>query len=174
MSEGMPDAEMMAKWTAACTPSEAHEKLKPLVGTWEVTRRMWCGVPEGGTAPESKGRAEARMILSGRWLEERQTGEFMGQPYESICYTGYDNARKRYVGSYIDNMVTSLFTISGGMEDNVWTAFGTIDEPMTGEYGKLIRYVSRIIDNDHHTFDIFDASREKERRVQELIYRRIK
>lgn len=175
MSEPNNMNDAMAKWVAACTPGDHHKRMEAFVGTWDMTRKMNCGSPDGKPA-ESKGRAVKRIILGGRWLIDETKGEFMGQPHESISYLGYDNFRKRYVGSYIDNLSTMLFTSVGGVDADgiVFCAFGTMDEPMTGEVEKYIRYVSRIVDTDTHTFEIYSADCVPERLVQEITYRRVK
>jgi hypothetical protein len=41
-------------------------------------------------------------VLGGRFVEQRYAGNFMGQPFSGLGYTGYDNYRKKYIGSWMD------------------------------------------------------------------------
>jgi len=104
--KAMTEAEMMAQWQAAMTPSPAHARLMPMVGTWraKTTFTMAPGVPEqvhGGTSVH-------RMVLGGRYLEQIYKGMSMGMPFEGIGFTGYDNVQQRYVGTWMDTMGTGL------------------------------------------------------------------
>ncbi len=46
-------------------------------------------------------------------MQEDFSGEFMGKPFHGIGITGYDNLKKKYVGSWIDDMGTGLFISEG-------------------------------------------------------------
>lgn len=105
-AKAMSEAEMMAQWQAAMSPSAGHARLMPMVGTWraKTTFTMAPGAPEqvhGGTSVH-------RMVLGGRYLEQIYKGMAMGMPFEGIGYTGYDNVQKRYVGTWMDTMGTGL------------------------------------------------------------------
>jgi hypothetical protein len=46
---------------------------------------------------------------------------------------------------------------------------------MTGEHGKTIKYVTRIVNNDKHMFEIHDLSiEEPNTKVMEMVYTRAK
>ena len=103
-------AEMEAMMKAA-TPGDAHKKLGAMVGTFNTDVKMWMAPgtpPTGGT-----GVAENSWALDGRFLEQRFTGTFMGMPFHGIGYTGYDNIKKHYIGSWMDNMTTSMMVSEG-------------------------------------------------------------
>ena len=53
------------------------------------------------------------MALGGRFLEERVQSSFMGQPFSGIGYTGYDNVKKKYVSTWMDNMGTMIMVMEG-------------------------------------------------------------
>jgi hypothetical protein len=36
----------------------------------------------------------------------------MGMPFEGLGYTGYDNVKKQYFGTWIDSMSTGIMTSS--------------------------------------------------------------
>jgi hypothetical protein len=123
----------MEAWMKAATPGDAHKKLADLEGTFEATVRMW---DKPGAKPNvSKGTSENRLILGGRWLEQRFTSTFMDQPFEGLGYTGYDNIKKQYVGTWMDSMSTGIM-LSTGQPDkaaNSYVFAGMMDDPMTGK-----------------------------------------
>jgi len=55
------------------------------------------------------------------------------------------------------------------------TSHGTMDEPMTGEYGKYVRHGTRILSKNKHVFNIHDLSVcEPNTMVIEVTYTRVK
>ena len=151
--------EMMKRWEAAMTPGDAHKSLEAFVGSWNVEAKIWMNGPKGDPSV-SKGSAEYKMALGGRYLQQEFTGEMMGQPMNGIGYTGYDNFRKKYVSSWIDNMGTALSTMEGTMDKDgkTLTMWGKMDDPSTGEKDKKVKYVTRVVDKDKHVFESYDVS----------------
>ncbi|HKG20448.1 MAG TPA: DUF1579 domain-containing protein [Blastocatellia bacterium] len=149
--------EMVKKWTEAATPGEPHKLLDQFVGKWEVSMRMWMEGP-GRPPAEAKATVEGKWILDGRFVQEDSTSQIMGMPHRSIGITGYDNIKKKYVISYIENMATAICTAEGTLDESgkVMTLFGKLDEPMTGERDKVIKFVTRLIGPDKRIFEIYD------------------
>jgi Protein of unknown function (DUF1579) len=156
----MPSQEvMMKRWQEAMTPGDAHKQLEALVGSWDADVKVWMNGP--GTEPTvSKGTSEQTMSLGGRFLQQQYSGEMMGQPMNGIGYTGYDNFKKKYVAFWIDNMGTAMSHMEGTIdkEGKTITMWGTMDEPSTGEKGKKVKYVTRVIDKDKNVFEIYDVT----------------
>ncbi len=151
--------EMMKRWQESMTPGDAHKKLEVFVGSWDAEVKTWMSGP--GTEPAvSKGTSEQTMSLGGRFLQQTYTGEMMGQPMNGVGYTGYDNFKKKYISFWIDNMSTAMSHLEGSIDKDgkVITMWGTMDEPMTGEKGKKVKYVTRVIDNDKHLFEVYDVT----------------
>ena len=85
---------MMAKWKEASTPGVGHAALEPLVGTWDSTVKWW---KDPASAPEeSKGTSVVQWTFGGRFLEQKFSGTSMGQPFEGLGITGFDNIAKKY------------------------------------------------------------------------------
>jgi hypothetical protein len=151
--------EMMKRWQEAMTPGAAHKVLESMAGTWEAESRMWMNGPDAEPTV-SKGTMVQTMMLGGRFLQQTITSEMMGQPFTGTGYTGFDNFKKKYVGCWIDNMGTAMLTMGGSVDKSgkTLTMWGTMDEPMTGEKNKKVKYVTHIISPDKHIFEIFDIS----------------
>jgi hypothetical protein len=158
-SKKMPsEEEMMTRWKDSMTPGDAHKKLEFFVGAWNVEVKIWMKGPDS-VPSVSNGTSQYSMVYDGRYLKEDFTGEMMQQPFLGTGFTGYDKFKKKYVGFWIDNMSTGMSTMSGTMdkEGNILTLWGKMDDPMTGEKDKDIKYVTRIIDQDTHIFEIYDV-----------------
>jgi hypothetical protein len=168
--------EMMKKWMEAATPNENHKKLNDLVGRWETTMSTWMNGPDKPPIVD-KGSSELKWVLDGRFLMQESKGNMMGQPFSGMGFTGYDNLNKNFVSFWIDNSSTAMFTSEGNFDQTgkVLNFFGTMNEPMTGEHGKAVKYVLRMVDKDKWTFEFHDfAFPEGKTKVGEIIYTRIK
>ena len=166
--------EMMKKWMEVATPGEGHKLLEQFVGKWDTVTRMWWEGP-GKPPTETKGSAEAKWVLDGRFLLEEASGQMMGMPYKSINYLGFDNYKKKYVVSYLDSMGTAMYTGEGKFDpsNKVMTLFGKMDDCMIGERDKPVKYVTRIISKDKHVFEIYDeVGSPNEYKAVEIIYTR--
>ena len=102
---GMPEMtpetmEMMAKWQKTTVPGQHHQALGAMVGEWTTLTKIWMGGP--GTPPmESTGTSTIEWALGGRYIKEITSGTMMGQPFDGIGFTGYDNYKNMYVFSFI-------------------------------------------------------------------------
>ena len=167
--------EMMKIWKAAATPGEAHKKLDAMAGSWNIQAKMWMG-PDAPPM-ESKGTAEFKWVLGNRFLMEEMKGEMMGMPMTGIGYNGYDNVNKKYTMFWLDNFGTAMSYAEGAADQSgkIFTMYGKMDEPTTGEHDKNVKYVTRIIDKDTWIFEMHDlAIGEPNTKVMELTYNRKK
>lgn len=172
-----PQAEMMQKWMESISPGDEHEKLEAEEGSWDATMRMW--MMPGAPPAETKGSSERKMVLGGRFIMDQYKGSMMGMPYDGIGFTGYDKFKKKYVSMWISSMGTNILTMEGtpSADGKTITFEGLMDEPMTGEKDKKVRYILKNIDADNQIFEIHDLALEKmgmQTKVVELIYKRKK
>jgi len=108
--------QMMANWQKASTPGEQQKVLENFVGTWTAHVRMQMDPSK--PAEESDGTAEGRMVLGGRFVNVIHKGTMMGQPFEGMMLSGYDNIAKKYVASWVDNMSTGIVRYDGSYDKN--------------------------------------------------------
>ena len=92
------------------TPGPEHEMLKKDVGTWDATVEMFMA--PGAPPAVSKG-TETVTMLGGFWQLTEFKSEMMGQPFEGRGATGYDPAKKKYVGTWVDSMTPGYYTVEG-------------------------------------------------------------
>lgn len=168
--------EMMKRWQEAMTPGEPHKMLKESVGTWDAEVKAWMNGPNGEPSV-SKATSEQKMVLGGRYLQQDVTGDMMGQPFAGTGFTGYDNFKKKYVSFWIDNMGTGMSTMEGAMDKDgkAVTMWGKMDEPMTGEKDKKVKYVTRFVDKDTQVFEVYDVKTYGETKpTMQITYKRRK
>ncbi|MCA9300548.1 MAG: DUF1579 domain-containing protein [Phycisphaerales bacterium] len=166
------EAQMMELWMAAAAPGDAHDGLKRLVGEWTCTSRMYMA-PDAPPM-ESTAKASCRLVMGGRFVEQRMQGEMMGMPFEGFGLTGYNNMRKQYTGMWVDNMGTAILTMNGSADQsgNVITMLGQMDEPTTGEIGKTVKWVTRFLDKDTYVFEAFEVQYGDPFKVFDITYTR--
>jgi hypothetical protein len=92
-------------------PGPEHAIFKKEVGVWDATMEE---IATPGTAPKSsKGVETSTLACGGLWLISDYQGTFMGQPFQGHGVTGYDLAKKKYVGTWVDGMSASLGLLEG-------------------------------------------------------------
>lgn len=145
--------KLMAAWQAAMTPGEGHRRLEPMAGTWRATTTFLMA--PGAEPHVSEGTSEHRFILGGRYLEQVYSGSSMGMPFEGRGFTGYDNVKKRYVGTWMDTFGTGLMTSVGTGRPTAarMTFVAEAFEPS----GKRIVFdaILRIRNRDHHSYEMW-------------------
>jgi hypothetical protein len=150
---GEMDPAMMEAMVKAMTPGDAHKLLDPMTGTFDTKISMWM-VP-GAEPLTTSGTSENRWVMGGRYVEQQFNGTFNGMPFEGRGYTGYDNVRKQYWGTWIDNMSTGVMICWGSSTDGkVWTFKGTMPDPMSGQELAIEEKVL-IADADHHSMEMW-------------------
>lgn len=174
--QSAPSAEekaMMEAMRQAATPGEAHKKLDAVVGTWDSKVTMWMA--PGAPPMVSPGTSTNQWVLGGRYLEQKVTGSFMGMPFAGLGYTGYDNVKKEYFGTWMDNMGTGVMLSTGAMDAaNHWTFKGSMPDPVTGKDAPFEEHMA-MPDKDHMTFDMWSPGPDgKMVKVMEITYTRKK
>ena len=129
-----PDpAAMIAAYEKAAAPGEPHKTLQRMVGKWEVEMKSWMA--PGQPPSESKGSAEVKPILGDRFVEMKLSTTFMNKPFDGVGVTGYDNTKKKYVGTWMDSMSTGILRSEGTADPTgkVITASLVGSDPLTGK-----------------------------------------
>jgi hypothetical protein len=168
--------EIMKRWQAFMTPGPEHKELASCAGTWSAEINVWMAGP-GSEAQTSTGTAEFSTVLGGRYLKQEVSATMMGMPFNGIGYTGYDNFKKKFVGSWMDDMGTGLTTMEGTADASgkSITMWGVMDEPTTGERNKKVKYITKIVDADTQVFEIYDVTTYGEKApIMQMTYKRKK
>lgn len=170
-----PDTAAMNKaWAEFMKLGDMHKWMEKTNGTWEGEVSQWMD-PK---APPAKSKATIMQISSmgGRYVIGRFTGTMMGQPFEGMSTMGYDNARKLFVSTWIDNMGSGITHMSGTYDEATKTLNlkGHQTDPMTGK-DTDIREEMTMIDNDSYTMSMYGTGMDgKEMKFMEGTFKRRK
>ena len=170
----MDDKAMMEAWMQVATPGAGHKALEPVVGTWDAKITMWMA--PGAPPQESTGTSESMWVLDGRFVEQRYEGNFMGQPFSGVGYTGYDNYKKKYVGTWMDTMGTMIMVSQGDADSTGKTLSmtSTIDDIITGKPASIKSEI-KIMGPDHHLMEMWGPDPTgKQFKTMEIHYTRKK
>lgn len=164
----------MDAWMKYMTPGEGHKLLDGMVGTFDAKVTMWPA--PGAPATSSTGTSSNAWVLGGRAIEQKFEGTFMGMPFTGVGYTGYDNAKKQYWGTWIDSMGTGLMTSWGNTADGgkSWKFAAVSTDPMSGKDMTSEMRVM-VADRDHHTMEMYGPAPDgKTYKMMEISYTRKK
>ena len=162
-TDAAPDPVQLA------TPGPAHQFLRGFEGKWKTVSKEWHAP---GEPTVSQGTSEARMILGGRYLEQRLRSKRLGRPFEAVGLTGYDNRKRVYTWTWADDATTTLMTGEGSMAaGNELVLQGTGEGPDGKPMN--VRMVTRLVDPNRHVFTLYGTVDGSERLMMEITYTRL-
>lgn len=165
----MDSAAQAKAWENYMTPNDMHKQLAAFDGKWEGEQRSW--MEEGGQpSPPVKMTAEYKMVLGGRYQDGVHKGNMMGMPFEGHSWTGYDNAKKKFVSNWIDNFGTGMMYSEGDWNEATKSLEmkGKMMDPTTGKEMD-VRQVTKVIDDKHQVFEMYCAGKDgKEFKTMEI------
>ena len=167
--------EQMKRWMETTKPSHFHRVLRRFIGEWKTTTSMW--MDPASPPMKSEGEAKYEWAVEGEWIRWQAVGQMMGQPSTSFGFLGYDNFKRKYVGASITSDSTALLHYEGSLDrtGNELLLWGPMDEPMTGEHDKPVRYHFKFQGKDKFVVEIHDLAIGGEKtKVLEMVHERKK
>ncbi|MEO0530894.1 MAG: DUF1579 domain-containing protein [Planctomycetota bacterium] len=118
-------------------PVAEHELLQRFVGTWD-------SVGECSTGPDSEPMINRATMTSrsvgGRWVVNEMDVDAGGMPVTGLQTLGYDPAKQKYVGTWVDSMQNHLWVYEGDYDPATKTlVLHTMGPNMMGD-GELIPF----------------------------------
>jgi hypothetical protein len=164
----MDSATMAKAWQAYMTPGDMHKWLASTDGKWDAELTFWMG-PDAPASQPNKAKVENRTILGGRYQEQIYKGRMDGMDFEGHGTMGYDNAKKKFVSSWIDNMGTGLMYSEGEYDRAAKTINmkGKSIDPATGKELET-RSVTRILDDKTQVMEMYCTQNGREYRNMEI------
>lgn len=163
--------------------NENHKLLASFDGTWDYTLKMWMNGDPSSKPDESQGTATRKSIMDGRYVEMDVKGKFhMPGPDGKMTdmdfvghgMEGYDNVKKKFVGTWIDNMGTGIM-MSEGTYDAASKAFTYTGEfEMAPGMKQKIREVVKVPDTNHMILEWYENRGGTEAKTMEINYTRKK
>ena len=171
----MPDsATMMKNWQTFMTPGDVHKMMASWNGAWKTDISMW---EQPGKEPtKSTGTTVNKMIMGGRYQESVNTGNMMGMPFEGHGTLAYNNAKKVFESSWIDNMGTGIMLMSGPWDaaTKTITLTGKGTDPSTLTE-KDYKETFKVIDDNTQMMEMFGTWYDgKEFKMMEIKFTRKK
>ena len=177
------DAEMMKQMMELSKLNDNHKLLASLDGTWSFINKMWMNGDPTSKAEESKGTAVRKSMMDGRYFSMDVTGKMMvpgpDGKMKEMTFRGhgmdaYDNAKKKFVGTWIDNMGTGVMMSEGDYDPATKTFTYNSEMEMMPGMKQKVREVLKLTDNNHMTFEWYEDRGGKEAKTMEIEYTRKK
>jgi Protein of unknown function (DUF1579) len=180
---GQPSAadmqKMMTQMMELSKLNENHKLLSSLDGNWDYTIKFWMSPDPNAPPQESKGTATRKSIMGGRYVMMDVSGRMQmpgedGKPkdimFKGMGMEGYDNVKKKFVASWIDNMGTGI-EFSEGTYDPAAKSFTYTSEVEAIPGMKTqVREVIKIADNNHMSLEWYENQGGQEKKTMEISY----
>ncbi len=149
-------ATMMKNWQAYATPGQPHEMMAKWNGTWKGKMLMWMA--PGAPPDSSMATAINKMMYGGRYQQSTHLGDMMGMKFEGQSIMGYDNAKKIFQSTWMDNMGTGIMMMEGPWDEASKTLTMTgkmVDASRSDGKEITMRHVMRVVDDNHHVYEMY-------------------
>jgi hypothetical protein len=173
-AQPMDSAAMMKAWQNFMTPGDMQKMLAKSDGVWNEEVTMW--MDPGQPSQKSTATCTNKMVLNGLYQESVHKGTMMGMPFEGHGTVGYDNAKKVFVSSWIDNMGSGIMNAEGTWDNATKSLVmkGKTTDPLTGK-DKDFREVMKFTDDNNQTMEMYGAGPDgKEMKMMEIKFTRKK
>jgi len=161
--------------------NENHKLLSSLDGNWNFNIKMWWNPDPDAKPQESKGTATRKSIMGGRYVVMDVTGRMQmpgedgkmkDMQFKGMGLEGYDNVKKKFVSSWVDNIGTGIQFSEGTYDPATTTLTYTSEmEPMPG-MKTTAREVIKIADKDHMNLEWYENQGSQEKKTMEISYTR--
>ena len=180
---GQPSAadmqKMMQQMAELSKLNENHKLLSSLDGDWDCTIRLWMNPDPKAPPQESTSTATRKTIMDGRYVMmdvnghmqmPDEGGQMKDVEFKGMGLEGYDNVKKKFVASWIDNMGTGIEFSEGKYDPATKTFTYSMEmEPMPGMKTK-VREVLKLTDDTHMFLEWYEMQGGKEKKTMEITY----
>ena len=181
---GQPNPqEMMKQMMEMSKLNENHKVLSSLNGNWNYTIKFWMNPDPNAPPQESKGTATRKSIMGGRYVMMDVSGKMQmpgadgkmkDMQFKGMAVEGYDNVKKKFVGSWIDNMGSGIQFSEGTYDPATKTFTYTSEmEPVPGMKSQ-VREELKVADNNHMMLEWYENQGGQEKKTMEINYTRAK
>jgi hypothetical protein len=155
-------------------PQEEHAWLQKLVGEWtsEGTMYMMPGEP-----PMKCSGTESVHALGGFWVVTDMTSVMPGteEQMKGMLTLGYDPAQKKYLGTWVDSMTSTLWVYDGTMNEEGTVLTLETEGPCPMNEGTIMQFreVIEIKSDTERTFTSYIQGEDDEwTKMMEIVYTR--
>jgi Protein of unknown function (DUF1579) len=156
--------------TPSPKPEREQDLLKRDVGVWDAT--IESTMEPGGKPNVTKG-TETNTLLGGRWLISDFKAEMMGLPFQGHSVLGYDPAKKKYTGTWVDSMSTTISVLEGTYDPKTRTMTSWMESPGPNGTPMKMRSTSEWKDDETRVFTMHSpAGQGDEFAMMKITYKR--
>lgn len=119
------------------SPQKEHEWLAQFVGDWDSESEGTAG--PGQPPMKCKGTMTSKK-LGAFWIVNDLKGDMMGTEMQGLQTIGYDPDKKKYVGTWVDNMMGHLWKYEGTVDASGKKLVLEADGPNMLVPGKMAKY----------------------------------
>lgn len=137
-----------------------HHLLMQWVGHWRQELKIWPN-PKVKEPAISRLDFEGRVICEGKFLEGSVRGEMMKKNYEAHTVIGYDNIKRKFIKTWLDNLGTGILILEGTMDEQTKTIdfLGTTLDPLTRQPLK-VHQVMKLISPDKYILEVYREGKD--------------
>lgn len=130
------------------TRTEQHDWLQQLVGEWTVSIQ---GMAEAGMEPTQSEHTESVRPVGELWIVGEGSASFGGKSFTSVMTLGYDSQKQRFVGTWVDTMLTHMWVYTGHLDEAKRVLTLEADGPRFDDPTKTAKYRDTIelVSPDH-------------------------
>ena len=171
--------DMMAMMEELAKPGENHKLLTGGAGTWEYHGKFWVNPDPKAPPMEYSGKMVAKPLMGGRYVQSDIAGKMQmpgadgkmkDMDFKGMSIDGYDNVKKKFISTWVDNMGTSIMMLEGTYDPSTKTiTYLGEEEPMPGMKTKM-RQVVKLIDNNHHVMEFYEDRGGTDFKAMEITY----
>ena len=173
--------EMMKQMMEMSKMNENHKLLADMNGSWNYRIKMWMSPDPNAKPQESKGTANRKTIMGGRYSVmdvsgkiqmPGEDGKMKDVQFKGMGLEGYDNVKKKFVASWIDNMGTGIQFSEGTYDPAAKTFTYTSEMEMMPGMKTPVREVIKVTDKDHMMLEWYENQGGQEKKTMEINYTR--
>jgi hypothetical protein len=153
--------------------NENHTILSTWAGEWNGTATIWR-MPDT-TATFAQVKSISQMGMGGRYLISNITGKMQDSTFQAMGTLGYDNVKKVFVSTWIDNFSTGITELEGNWNnaEHQLELKGKLVDPVTGKEADARENI-RAIDGNNQFVELilYPGDKNKEQKLMEIKYSR--
>jgi hypothetical protein len=156
---------------ARATPGEMHQVLFQLIGAWHGDVSFYSETEREPLISSVQVFYESQ--LENRFFTIKLIGEVNRIGMEGLGTLGYDNTRKLFIGTWIDNNHTGMISLEGRWEEDrkLISLRGKRFDPVNGKE-KAIKVNLTLVDDFNHTLEVYSIDGSAEMKVTTINFRR--
>ena len=175
------DGGMVSMMMALAKPGENHKILVDQAGEWTYVEKFWMS-PDTNVPPMTyNGTASTKPVMEGRYFISEAKGvismpgpdgKLQDMEFKGMQIDGYDNVKRQFVTTWIDNMGTGIMHFEGVYDPAAKTLTYRAEEELMPGMKVKVREVVTLTDHDHHTMEYFQEQGGHETKAMEITFTR--